>query len=129
MKIAITIARILLGLTFVFFGSNAFLHFLPTPPMPPTPAGQFLNSLIESRYVLVIGAAQVVGGLLLLINRYVPLALAILGPVIVNIISYHVFMSMAGVPLAILVTILWGFLFYSYRQHFSSLFFQRAAPN
>jgi hypothetical protein len=69
-----------------------------------------------------------VGGLLLLVNRYVPLALTILGPVIVNIISYHVFMSMEGVPLAILVTILWGFLFYAYRQQFSSLFVQRAQP-
>ncbi|HEY1470467.1 MAG TPA: hypothetical protein VGF61_15600 [Candidatus Acidoferrum sp.] len=129
MRIATIIARILLGLIFVFFGSNAFLHFLPMPPMPPSPAERFLTSLVESRYVLVIGGAQVLGGLLLLINRYVPLALTILGAVIVNIISYHVFMAPAGVSLAVLVTILWAFLFYSYRQHFTTLFAQRAQPN
>lgn len=129
MKIAVLIARILLGLIFVFFGSNAFLHFLPMPPLPPTPAGQFLNALITSRYVLVVGAAQVAGGLLLLVNRYVPLGLAILSAVIVNILSYHAFMSREGFAPALVVAILWAFLFYSYRQHFSGLFVQRAQPS
>lgn len=125
MKITVIIARVLLGLIFVFFGSNPFLKFLPMPPLPPTPAGQFLGSLIASHYVLVIGGCQVIGGVLLLVNRYVPLALTILGPVVVNILCYHVFMSLQGVPLALFTVLLYLFLLYRYRQYFASLFVQK----
>ena len=83
MKIAAMIARILLGLVFVVFGSNAFLHFIPAI-FPSGLAGQFLSVLFQSHYVLFIGGMQVLGGTLLLVNRYVPLALTLLGPVIVN---------------------------------------------
>jgi putative oxidoreductase len=124
-KIMVIIARVLLGLIFVFFGSNAFLKFLPMPPLPPTPAGQFLGSLVASHYVLVIGGCQVIGGALLLINRYVPLALTILGPVVVNILCYHFFMSLQGVPLALFTTLLYLFVLYRYRQYFASLFVQK----
>ena len=86
MKIATVIARILLGLVFVVFGLNPFLKFIPMQ-MPPGTAGQFLTVLFVSHFVYVVGAAQVIGGVLLLINRYVPLALTILGPVIVSILS------------------------------------------
>jgi hypothetical protein len=96
--------------------------------MPPSPAQQFVTALAESHYFMVVGAAQVLGGLLLIVNRFVPLGLAILGPVIVNILSYHLFMSMQGIPVAILVAILWLFLFYAYREYFSSLLVQRAQP-
>lgn len=126
MRITVIIARVLLGLIFVFFGSNSFLHFLPMPPLPPTPAGQFLGSLIASHYVVVIGGCQVIGGALLLINRYVPLALTILGPVVVNILCYHFFMSLEGVPLALFTVLLYLFLLYRYRQYFASLFVQKA---
>jgi putative oxidoreductase len=127
MKVAVIVARVLVGLIFVFFGSNAFLHFLPTPPPSATPAGQFLDSLVASRYVLVIGGCQVLGGLLLLINRYVPLGLTILGPIVVNILSYHFLMSMFGFfPLASITTLLYLFLLYGYRQYFASLFVQKA---
>jgi uncharacterized membrane protein YphA (DoxX/SURF4 family) len=94
-KIATTIARLLLGLIFVFFGSNGFLHFLPMV-MPLGLAGQYLTVMFQSHILLVVCAVQVIGGLLLLINRYVPLALAILGPVIVNIICYHLLITMAN---------------------------------
>jgi putative oxidoreductase len=80
MKIATLIARILLGLMFLVFGLNPFLHFLPAV-LPSGLAGQFLNVLLQSHYVLFIGAVQVAGGVLLLVNRYVPLALTLLGPV------------------------------------------------
>ena len=126
MKIATLIARILLGLIFFVFGLNAFLHFLPAI-LPLGPAGQFLSLLIQSHYVLFIGAVQLVGGALLVANRYVPLALTLLGPVIVNILLYHLLLSPAGAGLAILVTILWGFLFFRYRQYFSSLFVQQTS--
>jgi len=85
MKVATIIARILLGLMFVVFGSNAFLHFLPMPEMSG-PAGDFIGSMAISGYLKVIAAFQIAGGALLLIGRYVPLGLTLLGPVVVNII-------------------------------------------
>jgi putative oxidoreductase len=127
MKIVVLISRILLGLIFVFFGSNGFLHFLPMPPLPPGLAAQFFTVLFQSHYVLVISAFQVVGGLLLLANRYVPLGLAILGPVIVNILCYHLLIMMTGIPLALVATVLWFILFFHHFKYFSSLFVQRTS--
>jgi putative oxidoreductase len=91
-EIATLIARILLGLMFLVFGLNLFLNFLPAV-FPSGLAGQFLTVLIQSHYVLFIGAIQVASGVLLLVNRYVPLALTMLGPVIVNILLYHLLMA------------------------------------
>jgi putative oxidoreductase len=126
MKVAVVIARILLGLIFVLLGSNAFLKFLPIPPMPPGSARDFLYALVDSHYVFVVSGCQVLGGMLLLINRYIPLALTILGAIIVNILSYHIFMMPAGLPLALFTAILWAFLFYRYRQNFTGLFLEKA---
>ena len=126
MKIAALIARILLGLIFVVFGLNPFLKFLPMV-VPPGMAGQFLTVLFASHFVYVVGAAQVIGGVLLLVNRYVPLGLTILAPVIVNIVSYHLLMDLKGLPLAIIVLVLWCILFFRYKQNFSGLFAARAA--
>jgi uncharacterized membrane protein YphA (DoxX/SURF4 family) len=126
MKIAALIARLLLGLAFLVFGLNGFLRFLPMPAtLPPGPTGQFLGALFASHYVLVISAVQVAGGALLLVNRYVPLAMVLLGPVIVNILFFHLLMDRSGLPQAIVVVILWGILFLRYRQHFSGIFVQR----
>ncbi len=83
MKIATIIARTLLGLIFVVFGSNMFLHFIPMPPPPEGPARDFMTALFVSHYLYVVGALQVVGGLLLFTGRWVPLGLALVGPVIV----------------------------------------------
>jgi putative oxidoreductase len=126
MKIVMLIARLLLGLIFVFFGLNAFLHFLAAP-LPSGLAGQFLTALFQSNYVVFIGAVQVIGGALLLVNRYVPLALTLLGPVIVNILLYHLLLDHANAGPAILVTILWALLFFHLRQYFSGLFVQRTS--
>jgi putative oxidoreductase len=127
MKIAALIARFLLGLIFLVFGLNGFLHFIPAPPPPPGPAGQFSGALLASHYFLVVSALQVAGGLLLLVNRYVPLALVLLGPVIVNILCFHLLMYRTGLPMAVLVAILWGILFLRYRQYFSGIFVQRTS--
>ena len=89
MKVATIVARVLLGLVFVVFGSNIFLHFIPMPPLPATPAGDFSKALMQSHYIYVVGLLQVIGGLLLLIGRYVPLGLALLGSVIVNILLFQ----------------------------------------
>jgi putative oxidoreductase len=125
MKIAALVARILLGLIFVVFGLNGFLYFLPMGPMPSGLAGQFIGALVQSHYQLVVAGLQVGGGALLLVNRYVPLALVILGPVIVNIFLFHAFMAPSGLPLAIVVIILWVIVFYRHREYFSGIFAQR----
>ncbi|HEY3037811.1 MAG TPA: hypothetical protein VGJ66_03690 [Pyrinomonadaceae bacterium] len=126
MKIATLIARLLLGLIFVVFGLNGFLNFLNMGPLPTGLAGQFIGALAQSHYYWVVAGLQVAGGVLLLLNRFVPLALVLLGPVIVNILLYHLFLSPTGVALAIVVTILWFIVFYGHRQHFSGIFVQRA---
>ena len=126
MKIAALIAQYLLALVFVVFGLNGFLHFIPGP-MPTGTAGQYIAVMMESHYFPIVSALQVLGGLPLLANRYVPLGLTILGPVIVNILLYHSLMDPKGLPLAIVVAILWAIAALRYRQNFAGLFAQRAA--
>lgn len=125
MKIVTLIARLLLGLAFVVFGLNGFLNFLNMGPMPTGLAGQFMGALFMSHYYWAIAAIQVLGGVLLLVNRFVPLGLVLLGPVIVNILLYHLFLNPAGIAMAIVVTILWFIVFYRDRQYFSGIFVQR----
>ena len=126
MRIVALIARILLGLIFFVFGLNGFLQFMPMGPMPTGLAGQFIGALAQSHYFWVVAALQVIGGALLLINRYVPLGLVLLGPVIVNILLYHLFLYPSGMLMAIVVTVLWFIVFYAHRQYFSGIFTQRA---
>ena len=121
MKIATIVARILLGLIFVVFGSNAFLHFLPMPPPPPGLAGEYFHALLASGYVYVIGGFQVIGGLFLLIGRFVPLGLIILGAIIVNIWCFHLLMAPEGLPPAVIVTLLELFLVWCYRDAFAGI--------
>jgi putative oxidoreductase len=125
MKIVTLIARILLGLIFLVFGLNGFLNFLSMGPMPSGLAGQFIGALAMSHYFWVVAALQVAGGGLLLVNRFVPLGLVLLGPVIVNIICYHVFLNPTGAVPAAVVTVLWFIVFYGKRQYFSGIFAQR----
>jgi putative oxidoreductase len=121
MKVLTIIARILLGFIFVFFGSNAFLHFLPMPPLPQTLAGDYMRVFLASGYVYVVGAMQIVGGLLLFINRFVPLGLTILAAIIFNIWVFHILLAPEGFPPAIVVTILELFLVWRYRAAFARL--------
>jgi uncharacterized membrane protein YphA (DoxX/SURF4 family) len=124
MKIATLIARSLLGLLFLVFGLNGFLHFIPMPP-PTGLAAQYMGALYVSHYLVVIFLVQVIGGALLLANRFVPLALILLGPVLVNILLFHSFMAPAGLPLALVTTVLWGLVFYGVRRAFAGVFIQR----
>lgn len=121
MKILTIIARILLGLIFVVFGSNGFLHFLPMPPLPQGVTGEYLHAFFASGYVYVISGFQVLGGLLLLIGRFVPLGLTILAAIIVNIWTFHLLMAPEGLPPAVVVTILELFLVWSYRDRFAGI--------
>jgi uncharacterized membrane protein YphA (DoxX/SURF4 family) len=121
MKILTIIARILLGLIFVLFGSNGFLHFLPMPPLPQGVTGEYLHAFFASGYVYVISGFQLAGGLLLLIGRFVPLGLTILAAIIVNIWAFHLLMAPEGLPPAVVVTILELFLVWSYRDRFAGI--------
>ena len=118
MKIATIIARILLGLVFVVFGSNIFLHFIPMPPPPPGLLGDFSKALFVSHYLHVVAVFQIVGGLLLLIGRFVPLGLVLLAPVIVNIDLVHILLDPSGLPMATVISILLVFLVWRYRDAF-----------
>jgi putative oxidoreductase len=121
MNKVIVLARILLGAVFVIFGANFFLHFLKTP-MPTGDAGTYLGVLFMHHFLYVVGALQLVGGLLLLVGRFVPLALVLLGPVIVNAILYHLLLEPVGYAPAVLVTLLELFLLFAYRKSFRGLF-------
>jgi uncharacterized membrane protein YphA (DoxX/SURF4 family) len=120
MKIVIVIVRVLLGLIFVVFGLNAFLQFMPMPP-PQGLAGDFTKALFVSHYFYVIAVLQIAGGALLLSGWYVPLGLTLLGPVIVNILCFHIFLESKGLPLAIVVSVLALFLLWAYRGAFAGL--------
>jgi hypothetical protein len=124
MKILLLVVRLLMGLMFFVFGLNAFFNFIHAP-LPPGLAGQFASILFQSHYLLAVGAVQTIGGFLLLINRYVPLALTLLGPVIVNILLFHFLLTLQGVGGALLVTIFWFILFFHLREHFAGIFVQR----
>jgi len=124
MRTVFVIARYLAGVIFLVFGLNGFLNFIPLPP-PTGVAGQFMGALYASHYLWVIFAFQVVAAVLLLVNRYVPLAVAILAPVIVNILAFHVLMAPSGLPLALFVAILWAVIFVDVRPAFAGLFQSR----
>jgi putative oxidoreductase len=127
MKIVFLVARILLGLTFVVFGLNKLFQFIPTGPLPTGLAGQFLGVLFQSHYVWLLAALEVPAGVLLLVNRYVPLALTLLAPIIVNILMFHIAMFPSGLPLALVTGVLWLVAFWSVRSAFAGLF-QHTTP-
>ncbi len=122
MRIATLIVRILLGLVFTVFGLNGFLHFLPNPPMP-APATQFFGALFATGYMIpLLFATQLIGGILLLTGIFVPFALAILAPVIVNIFFFHLMLAPGGLPLAVVVVAIELFLVWRNSSAFESLF-------
>jgi putative oxidoreductase len=126
MKIVVIIVRILLGAIFVAFGLNAFIHFLPKQ-LPPGLAGEFVGAMFHSHYIIFVAAIEVTCGVLLLVDRYVPFALTILAPIIVNILLFTFLLPPVGWQPAVLAAILWIFLFIHYRKYFSCIFVQRAS--
>jgi len=120
MKTSSHIARYLLGLIFLVLVLNGFLNFLHMPG-PTGVAAQFFGAIFVSHFYVVSFLLQIVLALLMLANRYVPLALTILGPIIFNIVSIHAFMAPAGLPLAVFVTVLWVLVAYSVRSAFSGI--------
>src|SRR6266478_2184445 len=126
-RTASVVARYLAGVIFLVMGLNGFLNFIPILP-PAGVAGQFMGALYVSHYLWVIFAFQVIAGVLLLLNRYVPLGVAMLAPVIVNIITFHASMAPSGLPMAVFVAVLWAVIFIDVRPAFSGLFQSRLQP-
>lgn len=122
MKIVVLIVRILLGLVFFVFGLNKFYPFIPPQPLPTGVAGQFMEAMVSTRYMMIVGAFEVVGGLLLLINRYVPLALCLLAPVIVNVLIVGILMTHMALGSGLVVAILWLIVFVRFRSSFAGIF-------
>jgi putative oxidoreductase len=107
MKIVSLIARILLGALLVFGGSNHLFNFVPKQPLPPGVAGQFVGAMIDTGYLYFIGACEVLGGLLLIANQFVPLGLTILGPIVINIFVVNLLIAPKAVPVAIVMILFW----------------------
>lgn len=121
MNIIIFLARLVLGLIFTVAALNGFLHFLPMPPKPAT-AMHFMALLDSTHYMVPVFALQLLGGVLFLINRFLALALAIIAPILVNILLFHVLMDWNGIFPGALATVCWIVLFRSQRQAFAPLF-------
>jgi uncharacterized membrane protein YphA (DoxX/SURF4 family) len=123
MKYVIVIVRVLLGLLFVVFGLNGFLHFMGPMPEMQGHAGAFITALASSGYIYVIALLQVLGGLCLLLGaRFVPLGLTLLGPVIVNIVLFHVFLEPGGLVMSLVISAMALFLLWIYRFKFPAIF-------
>ena len=120
MKIASLVARILIGLVFTFFG--IFTFFMGPPPPLPGVAGDLNAAFYHSHWNLVVAFAQLVAGVLLLINRYVPVALIILAGFLYNSLAFHSLALPAVLPLPITVLVLWFLVAWPYRSAFATLF-------
>jgi len=125
MKIAVLVARILLGLVFLVFGLNGFLNFLHAP-MPAGGAGQYMALLGPTIYMQFVFLVQIVGGVLLLSGQFIPLALVLVGPVLVNILLFHITLQPAGLPPGLIATVLWFIIFFGVRKYFAGNFVQKA---
>lgn len=124
-----TVVRILMGLPLIIFGLNGFLNFIPPPPTPlPEGAAAFAGALMKTGYMMqLIGLTQLVVGVLLLTNRFVPLALVLFAPFMVNSVAFHVFLEHSGLPMAIVFLALELYLVWVYRAAYRPLFVARAS--
>lgn len=119
-RYVITGARVLYGLGFLVFGLNGFLNFIPPPPTPmPERAMTFISALMGSGYMIsLIAGTQLLAGVLLLANRFVPLALLLLAPLLVNIVAFHVFLEPSGLAIALVFLAVEIGLLWAYRAAF-----------
>jgi len=124
------IARVLLGLPLFIFGLNGFLNFIPQPETPlPEGAMAFAGALVATGYMMqLIGATLLVVGTLLLVNRFVPLALALFAPFIVNSLAFHFFLERTGLPMAVIFAGFELYLAWSYRAAFRPMLAARVSP-
>jgi uncharacterized membrane protein YphA (DoxX/SURF4 family) len=123
-----TAARLLLGLTFFVFGLNGFFNFIPRPAEPPPEAAlAFIGALLKTGYMFpLIKGVEVIAGALLLSNRFVPLALTVLAPIVVNIVAFHSLLAPAGIAVPLVVVALEIYLAWTYRDIFRPMLAARA---
>lgn len=125
-KVALAAARILLGIQFGVLGLNGFVHFLPNPPYIPPVAMVFSVAMATSHFAYFVFGVQVIAGLLVLFNRYVPFALVMLGAVIANIFAFHITMwPQAIFPMPVIALVLWFFTAWPIRSQFAQIFVQK----
>ena len=123
------VARILLGLVFLVFGLNGFFHFLPMPPLAERP-GAFMRALAATGYMFpLIKGTEVVAGVLLLAGRFVPLALLLLAPIVVNILAFHLVFTPGEAGMSIVLTALTAYLGWAYRDSFRGALDPNAVPS
>ena len=117
-----TILRMLLGISLLIFGINKFIAFIPIFDMAPA-AANFMESLNSTGYVLyVVASLELLIGVLLLFKKWVPFALVLLAPIVVNILLFHLFLDVSGMFVAVLMLAITGVLIYKYWKSYSSLF-------
>ena len=127
MKHAVLGARLLLGLIFVVFGVNPWLQFLPLPELNE-PATAFFSAMAASYLLTFVKLTEVVGGLLLLSGRFVPFALIILAPVVLNILFFHLFLDTTGLAMSVFLVAVQIFLAWAYRDSFTGVLAMNAQP-
>ena len=127
MKIAATIAGALLGIAFVVFGLNHFLNFIPMPkdaPPPTAEAMSFMGAMMPTGYMGFVKSLEIAGGLLVALPLTRNLGLLILGPIIVNIMAFHIFINKGDTlvhPVNIAISVLALFLLWSERKAWAVL--------
>jgi uncharacterized membrane protein YphA (DoxX/SURF4 family) len=124
------IARILMGLMFFVFGLNGFLQFIPQPKEPmPEGAAAFATALMKTGYMMqLVSGTQLIVGLFLLLNRFVPLALALIAPIIVGIITFHLFLAPSTIAPGVVVLVLELYLAWAYRDAFRPMLAMKTTP-
>lgn len=123
------IAGGLLGLVFVVFGLNFFLHFIAIPPLPEgSPAAAFMGAAYTTGFLTFVKVLEILGGVLVAIPKTRNLGLLLLGPIIVNILTFHIFIVGGGLfdPAVVIVTVLAAFLLWTEREAFCKLAIKQA---
>nr|WP_294944067.1 DoxX family membrane protein [uncultured Mucilaginibacter sp.] len=128
MKIAVLISRLLLGVLYLVFGLDYFLHFIPyQPPLHPGAAGVFKAGLMAAGYFYPMQkVVQVLGGLSLLSNRYAPFSAVVLFPISLNVFLFHTLLAPEAWEMGVLLLLPNLLLGWGYRKYYSSMFVQKA---
>lgn len=122
------IARILLGLAFLVFGLNGFLNFIPTPKTLPEEIVTVMGALMKAGYIKVVSGAEVLAAVMLLTNCFVPLALTLLAPIIVGILTFHISMARETIGPGLIVLAIELYLACAYRGAFRPMLAFKTSP-
>src|SRR6185295_10111318 len=127
-RILTAIIRVMLGLMFLVFGLNGFMNFIPMPKNIPPEIMNVMGALVKAGYMSVVSGAEVLIAVMLLTNRFVPLALALLAPIIVGILTFHIYLAPATIVPGIVVLVMELYLAWAYRGAFRPMLAAKASP-